>query len=273
MIFEDGVFHADPHPGNFFVENDGRIGVVDFGMVGTIDDRLRSQLGAVLIAFTRRDDDGLTDAILALGVARQRVDRIALRADIAGLLDRYEGVGLGEVAIARMLDEAVAIMRRHRLHLPRDLALLVKVLIVDEGLAATLDPNYRLDEELAPYAKRLIARDRAPETLLRELIESGADAAQLGAGLPRRLERLLRAAEAGDAQVRVTSDDVLALGAHIKRAGNTIAIALLAAAAIEAGATLFSAGRRRGRRWRVGTALSTNPARARPESRYRRHRA
>ena len=63
-------------------------------------------------------------------------------------------------------------------------------------------------------------------------MESGTDAVQLGAGLPRRLERLLRAAEAGDAQVRVTSDDVLALGAHIKRAGNTIAIALLAAAAI-----------------------------------------
>jgi len=58
---------------------------------------LRSQFGAVLIAFTRRDDDGLTEAIMALGVARQRVDRVALRADGAGLLDRYQGVGLGEV--------------------------------------------------------------------------------------------------------------------------------------------------------------------------------
>jgi ubiquinone biosynthesis protein len=251
MIFEDGFFHADPHPGNFFVEEDGRIGVVDFGMVGTIDGRLRSQLGAVLIAITRRDDDGLTDAILALGVARQRVDRAALRADVAGLLDRYEGVGVGEISVAHVLNEAVAIMRRHRLHLPRDLALLVKVLLVDEGLAATLDPNYRLDEELATYAKELIARDRAPEALLRELIESGADAVQLGAGLPRRLERLLRAAEAGDAQIRVTSDDVLALGAHIKRAGNTVAIALLAATAIAAGATVFSAGRRRAPQWRV----------------------
>jgi ubiquinone biosynthesis protein len=259
MIFEDGFFHADPHPGNFFVEEDGRIGVVDFGIVGTIDGRLRSQLGTVLIAIARRDDDGLTDAILALGVARQRVDRAALRASIAGLLDRYEGVGLGEISVARVLDEAVEIMRRHRLYLPRDLALLVKVLIVDEGLAATLDPNYRLDEELAPYAKELIARDRAPEALVRELMESGADAVQLGAGLPRRLERLLRAAEAGDAQVRVNSDDVRALGAHIKRAGNTIAIALLAAAAIEAAATVFSLRARE--RWRTAPGRSARRTR------------
>jgi ubiquinone biosynthesis protein len=249
-IFEHGFFHADPHPGNFFVEEDGRIGIVDFGLVGTIDGRLRNQLGAVLIALTRRDDDALTDAILALGVARQRVDRAALRTDVAGLLSRYEGVGLGEIKIAGVLDEVIAIMRRHGLHLPRDLALLVKVLIMDEGLAATLDPEYRLDEQLAPYAKRLIARERAPEVVFRELIEAGADWAQLGTELPRRLERLLRAAEAGDLQVRVANEDVRALGARIERAGNTISLALLAAAAIEAGVTLL-ASPRRPRRWRL----------------------
>ena len=70
MIFEDGVFTPIRIPATSSSRTTGRIGVVDFGMVGTIDDRLRSQLGAVLIAFTRRDDDGLTDAILALGVAR-----------------------------------------------------------------------------------------------------------------------------------------------------------------------------------------------------------
>jgi ubiquinone biosynthesis protein len=79
MIFEDGLFHGDPHPGNFFVEEGGRIGVVDFGMVGRLSDRLRDQLGAVLIAFTQHDADRLTDTVLALGVAWHRVDRASWR--------------------------------------------------------------------------------------------------------------------------------------------------------------------------------------------------
>ena len=67
MIFEDGFFHADPHPGNFFIEPTGRVGIVDFGMVGSLDDRLREQLGHLLSGFVRRDPGRLADALLALG--------------------------------------------------------------------------------------------------------------------------------------------------------------------------------------------------------------
>ena len=67
MIFEDGFFHADPHPGNFFIEPTGRVGIVDFGMVGKLDDRLREQLGRLLSGFLRQDPGRLADALLALG--------------------------------------------------------------------------------------------------------------------------------------------------------------------------------------------------------------
>jgi ubiquinone biosynthesis protein len=245
MIFDDGLFHGDPHPGNFFVEESGRIGVVDFGMVGTLTDRLRDQLGAMLIAFTEHDADRMTDAVVALGVARHRVDRAELTSDIEGFLGRYSGVGLGEISIRRVLDEAMAIMRRHRLHLPRDLSLLVKVLVMEEGLGATLDPDYRLDAELAPYARQLIEREHAPEMLLRRQLASSADVAQLATELPQHLRRLLRAGEAGDLRFRIASEDLQVLGARIERAGNRIAVALIAAAAVEAGATLLAAERRR----------------------------
>ena len=244
MIFEDGLFHGDPHPGNFFVEEGGRIALVDFGLVGTLSDRARDQLGELLIAFTGHDADRLTDAVLALGVARHRVDRGELRSDIESFLGRYAGVGLGEISITRVLNEATAIMRRHRLQLPRDLALLLKVLVMEEGLGASLVPDYELDAELAPYARKLIAREHAPEMVQRRLLASSADAGRLAVDLPQHLRRLLRVAEDGDLRLRVTSEDLQALGGRVGRAGNTIAAAVIAAAVIEAGAGLFAANRR-----------------------------
>jgi ubiquinone biosynthesis protein len=253
MIFEDGLFHGDPHPGNFFVEEGGRIGLVDFGMVGTLSDRTRDQLGALLVAFTAHDADRVTDAVLALGVARHRVDRAELRSDIESFLGRYEGVGLGEISITEVLEEATAMMRRHRLHLPRDLALLAKVLVVEEGLGAALVPDYRLDVELAPYARQLMARERerAPEEWLRQALASSSDAAQLSTELPRQFRRLLREGEAGDFRIRVANEDLQALGARVERASTRIAVALLVAAMMEAGATLLAAERRRPRRRRT----------------------
>jgi ubiquinone biosynthesis protein len=245
MIFDDGLFHADPHPGNFFVSEGGRIGVVDFGMVGELDSGLRERLGAVLIGVAEHDPDGLTDALLALGIARQAVDRPTLRAEVAALLDRYADIRFADLSITRLMDEITTIMRRHRLHLPRDLALLARVLVIDEGLATALDPDFRLAEELGPFAQELIARERSPEAILRRLAASGAEAAQLAAELPGDLRRLLRSAQAGELQLRVTSTELQALGTRVERAGNRIALALLAVGAIQAAATLLVAQRRR----------------------------
>lgn len=89
MIFDDGLFHADPHPGNFFVESGGTIGLIDFGMVGTVDERTQDQLARLFLAITAQDADRLVDAFLDLGVGRQRVDRALLRRDLEHLVRYY----------------------------------------------------------------------------------------------------------------------------------------------------------------------------------------
>lgn len=248
MVFEDGFFHGDPHPGNLFVQAGGRIGLIDFGMVGTIDDRLREQLGKVLIAFTRHDVDLLTDALLELGVSRRPVNRGMLRDDIAGLLGRYEDVGIGEISIAQVIGEVLTIVRQHHLRLPRDLVLLLKVLVMDQGVAAELDPGFQLQGALTPYARRLMARELAPDALLRRLTQAGAEAAQLGVELPQQVRQLLRAAEAGELQIRLHADDLEPLAARVERAGNRIVAALLATAVIQAAAALLTPGRAGGQR-------------------------
>jgi ubiquinone biosynthesis protein len=245
MVFDDGFFHADPHPGNFFVQDDGVIGVIDFGMVGSIDERLRGQLGEVLVAFTRGDADRLTDAVLELGVAQAAVDRAALSRDVGEFLQRYADVGVGEISLEQVIGEILAIVRRHRLRLPSDLALLLRVLVMDQGLAAALDPSFLVQDELVPYARRLVSQETAPEVLAQRLAQAGQDAAQLGVELPEQARRLLHTAEAGDLQVRLHADDLEPLATRVERVGNRLVAAVLVSSLVQAAAVV--AGRRRRR--------------------------
>ena len=95
-------------------------------------------------------------------MSRHPVDRPLLRRDLGHLLARYYGRPLGEIALGPLLEEALGVVRRHRLQLPARLALLLKTAIMSEGLAARLDPDFRLTAVLAPYAERLLLRQYAP---------------------------------------------------------------------------------------------------------------
>ena len=246
-VFEDGLFHADPHPGNFFIEPDGRVGIVDFGMVGTLDDALREQLSRLLTAFLREDPDRLADAVLALGTSTEPVDRARLREDLAGLLSHYFGLSIGEISLRNALGEVLAIVRRHGLRLPRDLALLLTVLLIAEGLVAVVDPDFRFAEALAPYARRQLLAQLTPAALRRRVEQFGTDVAELAVDLPGRLDRLLGSVESGGLEVRLRTDELEALLARAERVGNRVAASVLAAALID-GLARFAVQRRRHRR-------------------------
>jgi ubiquinone biosynthesis protein len=233
MIFEDGFFHADPHPGNFFIEPTGRVGIVDFGMVGTLDDRLREQLGRLLSGFLRQDAGRLTDALLALGMSTGVVDRARLREDLGNLLARYVGRSIGEVSLRSAIGEMLEIVRRHRLRVPRDLSLLFTVLIIAEGIVAELDPEFRFAQALAPYARRQLISSMTPAVMVQRLEEFGFDLAELAAVLPSRLNRITEAVETGGLEVHVRTDEVEVLLARTERLANRVAASVLLAALID----------------------------------------
>lgn len=145
MVFEHGFFHADPHPGNFFVEPDGTIGLIDFGMVGSLDAATRGRLAALLGGFASSNGDVLLDNVLALGVATSAVDRDNLRADLLALAEDQLARPLGDVVFGTLLGGMLSVVRRHRLVLPTDLALVVKTIAMSEGVGAQIDPSFQLD--------------------------------------------------------------------------------------------------------------------------------
>ncbi len=230
MVFEDGFFHADPHPGNFFVEGDGRIGLIDFGMVGSVDERTQDQLVRLLLAITSQDPDRLVDTFLELGVARRRVDRALLRRDLEHLLSRYYGRPLGELALGALIEEALGIVRRHRLQLPVNLALLLKTAVMSEGLGMQLDPDFRLATVLEPYAQRLMLRQFSPLLWTRRLGQASLDAARLGVELPQQARRLMAELERGGLEVGMRPTGVEPLVQRAERMVNRLVLSMLASA-------------------------------------------
>jgi ubiquinone biosynthesis protein len=244
MVFDHGFFHADPHPGNLFIEPDGRIAILDYGMVGELDERTRERLAGLLVAFARRDPDTVTAAILEIGVARGRVEPAALSADVTALLDRYEGLSLGEIKIGAVVGDVLEIFRRHHLVLPRELALVLKTIVMMEGMGAHLDPDFQLAEVMGPYAQRLMARHLDPTAIALNVAKAGLEAARLSVELPDRVRRLLDELEGGG----LRAQDLQPLVVRLERASARLVVGVIAAAVIEGLAELVAADPERWRR-------------------------
>lgn len=249
MVFEDGFFHADPHPGNFFIETGGTIGIIDFGMVGEVDERLRQKLGVLLLGIARQDADRIAEAVLSLDSASRVSDRAGLREELARLLDRYAGRPVGELPVGVLITEVLGIVRHHHLQLPPELALLLKAVVMNEGMAVQLDPEFRFGEVLAPYAERFMARELSPAAVARRLGQAGLEAAQLGLELPEQLRRLLAVVSSDGLQVRLHPDDHELITARLGRSDNRLVAGMLTAALIRGLVEIALADPRRRRSW------------------------
>ena len=156
MVFIHRFFHADPHPGNVFVTPVGTIGFVDFGMVGSVDEPTGHGLVTVLTALVAADPRELAGALVELGVAPTVAERAGLEADLGRLLERYRDVDLQDLRLTEVVAALMEVVRRRDLRVPSRIALLLKTVVMCEGVAAGLDPGFRLIPLLIPYAARFM---------------------------------------------------------------------------------------------------------------------
>ena len=249
MVFEHGFFHADPHPGNLFIEPGGRVGLIDFGMVSEVDDALRVRLGALLAALTSHDVERLASALLELSVVKRSVDRDQLRVDLVGFVGLYRGRRLGEVNVAELASHLLALLRKHRLQLPQEIAVLLKFFLMVEGMGVRLDPEFNLGAFLGPYVRQLALERFSPEVLVRQLLTSGRDAAALAADLPDKLRRLLDLLDTSGVVVDLKATELEPLVERAERIGDRLVAGIITAAFIRGIAELATADKERWGRW------------------------
>ena len=230
MILDHGFFHADPHPGNIFVENGGRIALIDFGMTGELDSATQGLLLRLLLAIARRDAGQLADVMLELGRARVHIDRNRLRRDMQHMLDRYCDRSLGDVKLSAMLNELLTVLRWHHLRLPPDLALLVKTLGMSEGLGVRLDPSFNLMDVYVPFTEEVLRRRFSLREWSGQMMLAGIDALEMALALPQQLRHVLGDIERGGFEINIQPQSFEPFLDRMEQLTNRLTLGILVAA-------------------------------------------
>jgi len=203
MIFSNGFYHADPHPGNVVLLGDNVIGLLDYGMVGRMTERMQEDFVEMLLAVTNRDGEYLTSVITRVGTTPPGLDRVALGLDVADFVAHYGNQDLAHFDLSGALVEMTEIIRRYEILLPARVAMLIKVLITLEGTAKLLSPGFNLLEVMKPYQKRLIRRQLSPGRQLRKLRRFYSEIEHLAEVLPRGIVDILQQIETGKFDVHL----------------------------------------------------------------------
>lgn len=203
MIFDHGVYHADPHPGNLLVLPGGVIGLIDFGMVGRITDSLREDLEDMLMAVVQDDPAQLVTAITRLGSTPPNLDEAELATDVADFVEHYGHQSVGGFDLTGALTELIKIIRRYEILLPASVGMLLKMLVQLEGTARLLSPSFSLLEVLEPLQRRMILRRLSPVRQAKKARRIYGELEQLAEVLPRRLRDILQQVQSGKFDVHL----------------------------------------------------------------------
>ena len=170
QLLEDGFFHADPHPSNLRVMDDGRLAFFDFGMVGRITPQLQSLMIDAFFHIMERNVPGLTQDLINLNFLAPGVDFESIRPVVEGLFKDYLNLRLGEIHFEELTYELAEVMYEHPFTIPANFTYIIRAIMTLEGIGKVLDPNFSFFEIARPYAKEFMLR-REGRFLRQQLID------------------------------------------------------------------------------------------------------
>ena len=241
MIFEDGFFHADPHPGNIIIMGNPDwaspvIGLIDLGMVGRLSPELRDRTVDLMVAAVRKDSYAVADALYAIGRPTKKVDMRDYRAEVALLAEKYLGKPLKEIDLSAMLRDLVQGAMKYGIEIPTDFLLVGKALMTLEGIGKQLDPDLDVFGEAQPYFISIMKKRYSPQRLGNELIRGVEQLSRAGYDVPLQAREVLEDLRLGRLVVK-TADPGLPLAAD--RLGRRVFSSVVIASMILGGALVM----------------------------------
>lgn len=223
MIFHDGFYHADPHPGNLLILPNDIIGILDMGMVGQLTPLMREDMEDLLMGIATNDPEQLAAVLLRLCGTAGMSEPVGFGSDVADFVGYYKGQPLNRLDISAVLTEITEIIRCHQLVLPSSIAMLLRVLIVLEGTSRLLHPQFKLAEVIEPFTERMVADRYSPMRQVRRLRAAVVDWQDLVATFPNQMRDMIRKAQAGRVEVQLQHH-------HLEPSVNRMVLGLITAA-------------------------------------------
>ncbi|OHB32928.1 MAG: 2-polyprenylphenol 6-hydroxylase [Desulfuromonadaceae bacterium GWC2_58_13] len=232
QVLVDGLFHGDPHPGNFFILPGNRICMLDYGMVGRLDSDLKFQLADLLLAILHRDVDNVISLLLYSGDITEDINTKHLKRDLSELIDDYYEIPLQEINAGKLLTEFIEILNLYRIKFPADLMLLGKALITIEGIGRQLDPDFNMIEHLRPFMEKLVRDKVTPTHLSKELLRVAQSYGALAKNLPRDLKEFINRVNRNKFKINLEHRGLEKLITDLDKSSNRLSFSLLIAALI-----------------------------------------
>jgi ubiquinone biosynthesis protein len=233
MIFEDGFFHGDPHPGNLFVTKEGDVVFLDFGIVGVLRPEKRQIFINLLFALVTDDIEMMLKSLEGFGIVINESDRESLRDDLYIMMhDIGGGDEVQQMNFGLMVTELTETMRRYRLKVPMNLMLLLKVFVMVLDIGVTLDPKFNVGKEITPYLTKLADTDNLSAAYLKRASNSMMEAVDAMFDLPRSVNLMLKRLSTGTVRLEVVDTDIQKLQMALDRASDKLMIGLVVAALV-----------------------------------------
>jgi len=243
MIFELGLFHADPHPGNIFVMQNNILAPLDFGMVGRLDEQTKNYLRDLLLAIVEKNIDKIIKIFIETEVIDESSDTRLLRIDLNDFIDAYYGIPLNQLEIDKLFGNMIEVLRRHRIAVLTDIVLMAKALATIESVGRSLDPDFNLMTLAEPYAKKLMLQPVLPKKQLKEIKQFAEDTEKLIKILPSELKYILRKVKKGRMNLIFEHRGLDRLILELDKSSNRLAFSLIIAALIVGSSLIIVSGK------------------------------
>jgi ubiquinone biosynthesis protein len=191
QVFRDGLFHADQHPGNAFVDAAGTIVAIDFGIMGRLDRAHRHYLADMLLGFLTRDYETVADVHFRAGFVPPHKSREAFTQALRAIAEPILDKPMHEISVARLLGLLFQVTETFEMETQPQLLLLQKTMLVTEGVGRSLNPNVNMWSVARPLIEAWMRRNRGPEARIREAVRGFAETVQRLPTLARDLDRAL----------------------------------------------------------------------------------
>jgi ubiquinone biosynthesis protein len=239
MIMVDGVFHADPHPGNFFILPGERIAFIDFGMIGRVSEVRRQQIMKLLQALLQNDAEGLATILLQWS-DREGEEPGELLVAVDEFLSKYSGRSMEHMDLSVMVGDLLGLVRNNNLTMPPDQAMLLKVFVSLEGAFKKLDPGFDMMVAMQPTLQEAVINQFSPQALGKRGLKVLLQYVELLSDLPKEIRRGIQSVKSGSMQVRIDLNHLDDLQKSLARASNRLAVAVITAALVIGTAIVMS---------------------------------
>ena len=216
QLFDDGLFHGDPHPGNLLLMEGNRLALLDFGVVGRLTKPMQETLVMLCLAVALKDSDSVARIVYRMGVPDARANLVGFRNDIESILGQHLPTTLGQVDARTLLRDLLDLAVKYRIRIPKEYALLSRASVSTEGMLRGLYPEMNILEMALPYAKELLAGRYDPSQLQGGLMRTLLRFQSLATDLPTQLSQILLDLESGKFTVTVRADQFDKLNENLR---------------------------------------------------------